>query len=87
MVCNKCHSIAIQRSPVLSPEISLPHRPPTGIITFSYKLTGLPVYGMTFKHNHNEMRLVLRKEVVDTTKKMIDMCREGEEKPQEQMSR
>ena len=28
----QCHSIAIQRRPVLRPEISLPHRPPTIII-------------------------------------------------------
>ena len=39
----QCHSIAIQRRPVLRPERSLPHRPPTRIIIIIYKLTVLSI--------------------------------------------
>ena len=52
----QCHSIAIQRRHVLRPEGSLPHRPLTTIIIFIYKLTGLSIYSMTFKHNYNKTR-------------------------------
>ena len=44
----QCHSIAIQRRPVLRPEISLTHRPTTGINILSYKLTVLSIYSNMF---------------------------------------
>ena len=40
---------------MLRPErsLSVPHRPLTTIIVLIYKLTGLSIYSMTFKHNYN----------------------------------
>ena len=43
------HSIEeeeVERRPVLRPERSLPHRPPTRIIIIIYKLTVLSIYSM-----------------------------------------